>query len=98
MDVLRQLATKYEGTHNFHNFTVGREVKDRSNMRYMKRVEVANPVVYGETEWISVLFHGQSFMLHQVRDYTRFFLALIIRNFLDCKSFEKLLKKSPMKK
>jgi len=24
-------------------------------------------VVYGETEWISVLFHGQSFMLHQIR-------------------------------
>jgi tRNA pseudouridine38-40 synthase len=64
--VLRQLAAKYEGTHNFHNFTVGREVKDRSNMRYMKKVEVADPVVYGETEWISVLFHGQSFMLHQV--------------------------------
>jgi len=63
---LRQLAAKYEGTHNFHNFTVGREVKDRSNMRYMKKIEVADPVVYGETEWISVLFHGQSFMLHQV--------------------------------
>jgi tRNA pseudouridine38-40 synthase len=66
VEALRQLAGKYEGTHNFHNFTVGREVKDRSNMRYMKKIEVADPVVYGETEWISVLFHGQSFMLHQV--------------------------------
>jgi tRNA pseudouridine38-40 synthase len=63
---LRQLAENYEGTHNFHNFTIGRDFKDRSNMRYMKKIEVADPVVYGETEWISVLFHGQSFMLHQV--------------------------------
>jgi tRNA pseudouridine38-40 synthase len=29
-------------------------------------LQIADPVVYGETEWISVLFHGQSFMLHQV--------------------------------
>ncbi|PPQ67899.1 hypothetical protein CVT26_007099 [Gymnopilus dilepis] len=65
VQTLRNLATRYEGTHNFHNFTVGREYTDRSNMRYMKKVEIADPVVYGETEWISVLFHGQSFMLHQ---------------------------------
>ena len=29
--------------------------------------KVVDPVVHGGTEWISVLFHGQSFMLHQVR-------------------------------
>ena len=29
-------------------------------------VEVQDPAVYGNTEWISILFHGQSFMLHQV--------------------------------
>jgi len=67
VESLKQFAAKYEGTHNFHNFTIGREFKDRSNMRYMKKIEVSDPVVYGDTEWISVLFHGQSFMLHQVR-------------------------------
>ncbi|KAF8623033.1 hypothetical protein AX15_006545 [Amanita polypyramis BW_CC] len=64
---LREMAAKFEGTHNFHNFTVHRDFKDRSNQRYMKKIEVADPVVYGETEWVSVLFHGQSFMLHQIR-------------------------------
>ncbi|KAF8967630.1 pseudouridine synthase [Flammula alnicola] len=64
---LRTLAERYEGTHNFHNFTVGRDFKDRSNNRFMKKIEIADPVVYGDTEWISVLFHGQSFMLHQIR-------------------------------
>ena len=34
----------------------------------IKSVEVTEPVVYeqGETEWISVVFWGQSFMLHQI--------------------------------
>jgi tRNA pseudouridine38-40 synthase len=82
VDSLREAAKKFEGTHNFHNFTLGREFRDRSNNRYMKSIEVgltsstsdfphqgtqiSEPAVYGETEWISVLFLGQSFMLHQV--------------------------------
>ncbi|KAG5635784.1 hypothetical protein H0H81_010127 [Sphagnurus paluster] len=63
---LRRAAEKFEGTHNFHNFTVARDFSDRSNQRHMKKTEIADPVVYGDTEWISVLFHGQSFMLHQI--------------------------------
>jgi tRNA pseudouridine38-40 synthase len=82
---LRETVQRFEGTHNFHNFTVGRDFSDRSNQRHMKKIEVSlsyvatsssrlllhvfqigDPAVYGETEWISVLFHGQSFMLHQV--------------------------------
>ncbi|KAI5123520.1 hypothetical protein M0805_006680 [Coniferiporia weirii] len=65
IEALRTAAKRFEGTHNFHNFTVGRDPKDRSCMRHMKKIEVADPVVYGETEWISVMLHGQSFMLHQ---------------------------------
>ncbi|KAH9992969.1 pseudouridine synthase [Russula compacta] len=62
---LREIAKKFEGTRNFHNFTVGREFSDRSTQRHMKKIEVSDPAVYGSTEWISVMFHGQSFMLHQ---------------------------------
>ncbi|KAF9497207.1 pseudouridine synthase [Pleurotus eryngii] len=65
VDGLRSIVTKFLGTHNFHNFTVGKEVNERSNFRHMKAIEISDPAVYGETEWISVLFHGQSFMLHQ---------------------------------
>ncbi|KAH8829258.1 pseudouridine synthase [Flagelloscypha sp. PMI_526] len=71
LERLRHLAAKYLGAHNFHNFTVGREFRDKSCIRYMKAIEVAEPVVYGDpahgTEWIAVMFHGQSFMLHQIR-------------------------------
>lgn len=42
MEKLRETATKFEGTHNFHNFTVGREFKDRSNQRYMKTIRVSD--------------------------------------------------------
>ena len=63
---LRAAVTRFEGTHNFHNFTVDKDFRDRSNQRHMKNIQVTDPVVHGETEWISVLLHGQSFMLHQV--------------------------------
>ncbi|KAJ7066326.1 pseudouridine synthase [Mycena amicta] len=65
MDQLRAGAQRYLATHNFHNFTVNGAFGDRSNQRVMKNIEIADPVVYGQTEWISVLFHGQSFMMHQ---------------------------------
>ncbi|KAL1747583.1 pseudouridine synthase [Schizophyllum fasciatum] len=76
---LRTTAARFEGTHNFHNFTVGRTFQDRSCMRYMKRIEIADPVVYGDTEWISVMLHGQSFMLHQIRKMMSA-LVLSVRN------------------
>lgn len=66
LDALRAAVKRFEGTHNFHNFTVDKDFRDRSNQRHMKNIQVVDPVVHGETEWISVLLHGQSFMLHQV--------------------------------
>ena len=66
LNALRASVKRFEGTHNFHNFTADKDFRDRSNQRHMKSIKVADPVVHGETEWISVLLHGQSFMLHQV--------------------------------
>ncbi|TFK29719.1 pseudouridylate synthase [Coprinopsis marcescibilis] len=75
LDRLKEAAKRYEGTHNFHNFTVGREFGDRSNSRFMKSITIEEPAVYGETEWVSVLFHGQSFMLHQRKMMTALVLS-----------------------
>ncbi|SJL03869.1 uncharacterized protein ARMOST_07226 [Armillaria ostoyae] len=66
LERLRTTAKRYEGTHNFHNFTVARNPKDGTNKRYMKVIDVLDPQTHGDTEWIPVVFHGQSFMLHQV--------------------------------
>lgn len=62
----RELVAQYKGTHNFHNYTVGKPYKDRSVKRFMISLEVRDPAVYGDIEWISVRIHGQSFMLHQI--------------------------------
>lgn len=40
VDKLRATAKKFEGTHNFHNFTVGRDFPDRSNQRNMIKIQV----------------------------------------------------------
>ncbi|KAJ3976434.1 pseudouridine synthase [Lentinula raphanica] len=78
VDRLRDIVLKFEKTHNFHNFTVARDPKDKTNIRFMKNLQIAEPAVYGETEWIAVSLHGQSFMLHQIRKMM-FALVMICR-------------------
>lgn len=92
---IRECVEKYEGSHNFHNFTVGKDFKDRSSQRVMKKMEVGScrqrsqtsffgsvltilvanlhsslqvtePFLVNDCEWISFKFLGQSFMLHQI--------------------------------
>ena len=41
IDNLRATAKKFEGTHNFHNFTVGRDFSDRSNQRNMIKIQAS---------------------------------------------------------
>ncbi|KAF9269171.1 pseudouridine synthase [Marasmius fiardii PR-910] len=77
MERLREIVKRYERTHNFHNFTVTQDPKDKSNSRYMKNLEVLDPAVYGDTEWIAVELNGQSFMLHQRK--MMFALVMICR-------------------
>lgn len=65
---LQSALDAYLGTHNFHNYTVQKSFKDPSSKRLIKSF-VANPdpIIIGETEWLSLKVHGQSFMMHQIR-------------------------------
>ncbi|WFD42033.1 tRNA pseudouridine(38-40) synthase [Malassezia psittaci] len=67
LDRVRAVFDMYTGPHNFHNFTVGRDYRDRSSHRVMKKLSISDPKLINDTEWVSVKFHGQSFMLHQIR-------------------------------
>ena len=67
VDCLRAIFNKYAGSHNFHNFTIGKDFRDRSAQRFMKRLTISDPFLVNDTEWVSIKFHGQSFMLHQIR-------------------------------
>jgi tRNA pseudouridine38-40 synthase len=40
IETFRKIMMKYEGTHNFHNFTVRREYNDKASRRFMKTIEV----------------------------------------------------------
>ena len=64
---IRKIFEQYLGSHNFHNFTVGKEFRDRASNRFMKKVDVSEPKLINGTEWLSIKLHGQSFMLHQIR-------------------------------
>lgn len=46
MRYFREVMDKYEGSHNFHNFTVGADYSDRSSRRFMKKIEVCYGISY----------------------------------------------------
>ncbi|GAA5834760.1 hypothetical protein JCM11251_003656 [Rhodosporidiobolus azoricus] len=80
VDVLEQaraFVKEYEGSHNYYNFTVGKDFRDRSCQRVMKKLEISDPFVVNDTEYISVGFLGQSFMLHQIRKMIGLFILTV---------------------
>ena len=54
---------KFEGTHNFHNFTRGIGPKDKSAVRHIVSISVENVT----DEFGCVKIYGQSFLLNQIR-------------------------------
>ncbi len=65
---IRAALAHYIGTHNYHNYTVGKAFRDASAKRVIRSFTVAeNPLIINGTEWLSLKVHGQSFMMHQIR-------------------------------
>ncbi|KAL1894256.1 tRNA pseudouridine synthase 1 [Sporothrix stenoceras] len=65
---LQDALTQYEGTRNFHNYTVQKSYKDASAKRHIKSFVVnPEPIQIRDTQWLSLKVHGQSFMMHQIR-------------------------------
>lgn len=78
LEEIRTAFRVYEGGHNFHNFTIGKDFNDASAQRYMKSLTVSEPFIINNTEWLSIKIHGQSFMLHQIRKMVAM-VALVVR-------------------
>jgi tRNA pseudouridine38-40 synthase len=69
----------YRGTHNFHNYTVRKSFRDPSAKRHILSFKVnPTPILIGDTEWLSLKVHGQSFMMHQIRKMVGM-VALVVR-------------------
>lgn len=65
---LQEALNMYKGTRNFHNYTVQKSYFDASAKRHIKSFVVnPKPIIIGDTEWLSLKVHGQSFMMHQIR-------------------------------
>jgi tRNA pseudouridine38-40 synthase len=77
LETFKGVMKKFEGTHNFHNYTVGKGFKERSAHRYMLSIDVSDPIYINNTEWLSIKLHGQSFMLHQIRKMISMGLLLV---------------------
>lgn len=64
---LNGILRKYEGTHNFHNFTTRIKAQDPSARRYMVSFEAQDVLELEGKEFVRCVVVGQSFMLHQIR-------------------------------
>ncbi|KPM43654.1 tRNA pseudouridine synthase 1 [Neonectria ditissima] len=65
---LQDTLDMYNGTRNFHNYTVQKPFFDPSAKRHIKSFVVnPKPIIINDTEWLSLKVHGQSFMMHQIR-------------------------------
>ena len=79
LDRVRSCLSRFGGTHKYHNYTIDKTFKDPSASRIIKTFKVGEkPIVIGDTEWLSLKVHGQSFMMHQIRKMVSM-VALIIR-------------------
>ncbi|KAG4305787.1 hypothetical protein PORY_000697 [Pneumocystis oryctolagi] len=67
LELVRNAFKIFEGSHNFHNFTIGKPFDNKSVYRVIRSFTVSDPKIIQEMEWISLKVHGQSFMLHQIR-------------------------------
>jgi tRNA pseudouridine38-40 synthase len=76
---LQEALSLYEGSHIFHNYTVQKSPTDPSARRHIKSFVVnPEPIVIGNTQWLSLKVHGQSFMMHQIRKMVGL-AALLVR-------------------
>jgi tRNA pseudouridine38-40 synthase len=73
---LAKILKKFEGTHNFHNYTIEKKVGDKSCNRYimnmaLERISHEHIVktlgAEPQDEYFKVTLHGQSFVYHQIR-------------------------------
>ncbi|KAM3144724.1 hypothetical protein pb186bvf_003033 [Paramecium bursaria] len=82
LERLKLLIKKFEGTHNFHNYSRGLLFKDASSMRYILKMEVEQFEYKGQ-QFYKFLLQGQSFVYHQIRKMMGIIIQLFAENLPD---------------
>lgn len=45
LQLTREFVQRYEGSHNYYNYTVGKDFRDRTSQRVMRKLEVSSIVL-----------------------------------------------------
>lgn len=78
LDQLQAALDCYVGTNNFHNYTILKKFSDSSAKRHIKSFTAnRQPIQIGDTQWLSLKVHGQSFMMHQIRKMVAMAVLLV---------------------
>lgn len=79
LEELNKILNLYEGTKNYHNFTIRKEPNDPSCRRYMMKLECPPPFLpdNSEVEFARIKVKGQSFMMHQIRRMVGLVVAIM---------------------
>lgn len=94
LEELNKILSLYEGTKNYHNFTIRKEANDPSNRRFIMKFECPTPFVPDNTEveFARLKVKGQSFMMHQIRRMVGLAIAIMrghVEPYVIAHAFEK---------
>ncbi|ORX81561.1 pseudouridine synthase [Anaeromyces robustus] len=77
LETFRKGLEMYIGSHNYHNFTVGKKFEEESSTRYIISFNCSEPFIRNGVEWLSLKIQGQAFMIHQIRKMIGFVVMLL---------------------
>ncbi|UKK00828.2 pseudouridylate synthase [Theileria orientalis] len=66
VEKLREILKHYQGTKDFHNFTVKQRLETKNTQRYMEKIKVKRQEIKG-MKVVRITILGQSFLYNQIR-------------------------------
>lgn len=78
---LNKIASKFQGTHKFHNYTRKLKMGDPQAKRYIVKFEALEPIQHNQVPFLRFKLTGQSFLYHQIRKMIAMTLGVFLEHF-----------------